>query len=350
VTRRIKLIDVARDAGVSPATVSRAIAQPEIVSREMLARVRASAQRLGYVPDGAARALASGRSMTIGAVVPTLDSAIFARGLQSMQTTLAQEGYLLLVASHEGNAAAEAQAVTTLLGRGIDGLMLVGAQRAHGTAEVLRSSGVPVVLTWSGDPGFASVTVDNMLAGRLAAEHLLDLGHRRIGMVTGHLQFNDRQRARLAGARAALEAAGVGLQDWRVSEQPVTLAGGRAGCATLLELDDRPTALIGGIDLIAIGIIAEAHARGLSVPDDLSVVGIDGLDMSAHLSPSLTTVHVPTARIGQLAALTLIALIRGEHCTFHTELPVDLVARRSSSPAGTVGAELHATPSKQGGR
>jgi len=139
VTRRIKLIDVARDAGVSPATVSRAIAQPEIVSREMLARVRASAQRLGYVPDGAARALASGRSMTIGAVVPTLDSAIFARGLQSMQTTLAQEGYLLLVASHEGNAAAEAQAVTTLLGRGVDGLMLVGAQRAHGTAEVLSA-------------------------------------------------------------------------------------------------------------------------------------------------------------------------------------------------------------------
>ncbi|MFZ4531575.1 MAG: substrate-binding domain-containing protein [Alsobacter sp.] len=349
-TRRIKLIDVARDAGVSPATVSRAIAQPEIVSREMLARVRASAQRLGYVPDGAARALASGRSMTIGAVVPTLDSAIFARGLQSMQTTLAQEGYLLLVASHEGNPAAEAQAVTTLLGRGVDGLMLVGAQRAHGTAEVLRTSGVSVVLTWSGDPSFASVTVDNRLAGRLAAEHLLELGHRRIGMVTGHLQFNDRQRARLAGARAALEAAGVGLQDWRVSEQPVTLAGGRAGCAMLLELDDRPTALIGGIDLIAIGIIAEAHARGLSVPDDLSVVGIDGLDMSAHLSPSLTTVHVPTARIGQLAALTLIALIRGEPCSFHTQLPVDLVARRSSSSPGPASAGLQVTPSNQGGR
>jgi DNA-binding LacI/PurR family transcriptional regulator len=139
VTRRIKLIDVARDAGVSPATVSRAIAQPEIVSREMLARVRASAQRLGYVPDGAARALASGRSMTIGAVVPTLDSAIFARGLQAMQTTLAQEGYLLLVASHEGNAAAEAQAVTTLLGRGVDGLMLVGAERAgESEAGILR--------------------------------------------------------------------------------------------------------------------------------------------------------------------------------------------------------------------
>jgi LacI family transcriptional regulator len=332
--RRIKLIDVARDAGVSPATVSRAMAQPELLSGDTLARVLASARRLGYVPDGAARALASGRTMTIGAVVPTLDSAIFARALQSMQSTLAQEGYLLLVASHESNAAAEAQAVRSLLGRGVDGLMLVGAERAPGTAELLLASEVPTVLTWCGTPDFASVTVDNRLAGRLAAEHLLALGHRRIGMVTGHLHFNDRQRARLAGAREVLVEAGFGLPDWRVSEQPLTLAGGRAGCSALLELGDRPTAIIGGIDLLAIGCIEEAHARDLVVPRDLSVVGIDDIEMSAHLSPSLTTVHVPTVRIGQLAALTLIARIRDRSPATGTELPVELVARRSSDRPG----------------
>ncbi len=327
---RAKLSDVARDAGVSPATVSRAIAQPELLAAETLARVRASAQRLGYLPDGAARALASGRSMTIGAIVPTLDSAIFARALQAMQATLAQAGYLLLVASHESIPAAETQAVRALLGRGVDGLMLVGAERAQETADLLRGAGIPIVLTWCGDGRFSSVTIDNALAGRLAAQHLIDLGHRRIGMITGHLPFNDRQRARLAGARAALTEAGLSLPDHLVTEQALSLAGGRAGCATLLELDDRPTALIGGVDLIAIGCIEEGHARGMDVPRHLSVVGIDGLEMSAHISPSLTTVHVPTVRIGQSAATKLMALIRRDAVEPDTRLPVELVVRRST--------------------
>ncbi|PTM41001.1 substrate-binding domain-containing protein [Bosea sp. 124] len=333
---RVKLSDVARDAGVSPATVSRAIAQPDLLSPDTLAKVRASAQRLGYLPDGAARALASGRSMTIGAIVPTLDSAIFARALQAMQATLAQAGYLLLVASHEASPAAETQAVRALLGRGVDGLMLVGAERAPETTALLDASGLPVVLTWCGDGHFTAITIDNALAGRLAAEHLIRLGHRRIGMITGHLQFNDRQRARLAGARAALTEAGLSLPDPLVVEQALTLAGGRAGCAMLLELEDKPTALIGGIDLFAIGCLEEAHARGMTVPRDLSVVGIDGLDMSAHVSPSLTTVHVPTGRIGHLAARTLMALVQGDRVDAETMLPVELVIRRSSQAVGAV--------------
>jgi len=327
---RVKLSDVARDAGVSPATVSRAIAQPDLLSPETLARVRASALRLGYLPDGAARALASGRSMTIGAIVPTLDSAIFARALQAMQATLAQSGYLLLVASHEASPAAETQAVRALLGRGVDGLMLVGAERAPDTTALLTASGLPVVLTWCGDGHFTAVTIDNARAGRLAAEHLIGLGHRRIGMIVGHLQFNDRQRARLDGARQALIAAGLSLPDSLVVEQALTLAGGRAGCAMLLEMDATPTALIGGIDLFAIGCLEEAHARGMAVPDDLSVVGIDGLDMSAHVSPGLTTVHVPTGRIGNLAAQTLMAMIAHQTVDRERVLPVELVVRRSS--------------------
>ncbi len=116
--RKPRLIDVARDAGVSPATVSRAIAQPQLLAGETLARVRLSAQRLGYSPDAAARALASGRSMTIGAVMPTLDNAIFARALQAMQVALTAEGYQLLVASHDYSDRAETEAVRTLLARG----------------------------------------------------------------------------------------------------------------------------------------------------------------------------------------------------------------------------------------
>jgi LacI family transcriptional regulator len=331
--RKVKLLDVARHAGVSAATVSRAIAQPELVSPETLARVRSSAAHLGYVPDGAARALASGRSMTIGAVVPTLDSAIFSRALQSMQVTLSRQGYQLLIASHDYSAAAEAEAVRTLLTRGVDGLMLVGAQRPNTTWEMLRASGVAVVLTWCGSDRFASVVVDNEKAGRLAAQHLIELGHKRIGAVIGARQFNDRQAARLAGMRAALSDAGLDLPDWRVTEQPLTLAGGRTGCALMLALEDPPTAIIGGIDILAIGCIEEAHSRGLSVPGAFSVAGIDDIEMSGHIFPSLTSVHLPVGRIGEIAADSLLRDIGGEATRRVIDLPIELVPRKSTARA-----------------
>jgi LacI family transcriptional regulator len=333
INRRIKLLDVARDAGVSPATVSRAIAQPELVNSATLARVRSSAARLGYVPGGAARALASGRSMTIGAVVPTLDSPIFARALQSMQAKLSQHGYQLLVASHDYNAAAEAEAIRILLARGVDGLMLVGAERPAASWQLLEGAGVPVVLTWCGDKRASSITVDNEKAGRLAARHLLDLGHKRIGAVVGGLQFNDRQKARLAGIRAALRNAALNLPDWLVSEQPLTLAGGRTGCSSMLALDQPPTALIGGIDMLAIGCIEEVHSRGLKVPKALSVVGIDNIEMSAHIFPPLTSVHLPVARIGEAAAGCLLDELAGRDAKSLIELPIELVSRKSTARA-----------------
>jgi LacI family transcriptional regulator len=329
--RRVKLRDVARHAGVSAATVSRAIAQPELVNSATLARVRSSAARLGYVPDGAARALASGRSMTVGAVVPTLDSAIFSKALQTMQATLSRHGYQLLVASHDYSAAAEAEAIRTLLSRGVDGVMLVGAERPVGTWQLLEDAGVAVVLTWCGDTRYKSVVVDNEQAGRLAAQHLIELGHKRFGVIIGAQQFNDRQRARLSGIQAALLDAGLDLPEWRVSEQPLTLAGGRTGCSLMLALEDPPTALIGGIDLLAIGCIEEAHSRGLVVPDNISVVGIDNIEMSAHLFPSLTSIHLPVGRIGDDAANCLLEELAGVSANTIIELPIELVARKSSA-------------------
>lgn len=332
-TRRTKLLDVARDAGVSPATVSRAMNEPHLLAEATLRRVRNSADRLGYRPDGAARMLASGRSQAIGAVVPTLDSAIFARALQSMQATLAREGYQLVVASHEMNPAAETEAIRTLIARGVDGLMLVGAERASEARELLLASDLPIVLTWCGHPGFGSVTIDNHGAGLLAARHLLDLGHRRIGVVAGYLHFNDRQRARVAGVRDALLEKGIKLTPAFVSEQPLTLAGGRSGGSGLLEVTPPPTALIGCVDLLAIGCMQEANARGIAVPHEISIVGIDDIEMSAHLLPSLTTVHVPTAAIGEQAAMCLIGYLRTGAWPSQQELPITLVPRQSSAAA-----------------
>lgn len=334
-SKKIKLIDVARDAGVSPATASRAMSQPDLLNAQTLERVRESARRLGYLPDGMARALVSGKTMTIGAIVPTLDSTIFARVLQAMQLQLSRDGYQLLVASHEFSPLAEAEAIRVFLSRGIDGLMLVGAERSNVASQLLAFANTPVVLTWCGRAPFHSVTVDNARAGEIAAEHLVQLGHRRIGMIVGHLEFNDRQAARLAGARAALRRHGIEMPDFLVSQQSLSLSGGRVGCAKLLQLDPPPSAIIGGIDLLAIGSLHEMHSRGLCVPDDLSIVGIDDIDMSAHLTPALTTVHIPTTRIGTQVALRLVAVISGETPPASLILPIELVVRHSAaSPKG----------------
>lgn len=329
-SKKPRLVDVARAAGVSPATVSRAISQPELLSAATLSRVRLNAQRLGFQPDAAARALASGRSMTVGAVMPTLDNMIFSRALQAMQQVLAVEGFQLLVASHNYSAAAEGEAVRTLIARGIDGLMLVGAERSTETETLLADLRLPTVLTWSAPAVASAVTVDNVRAGRLAAEHLFALGHRRIGVIIGHLVFNDRQRMRLDGAASYLTEHDCRLPSWCVIEQPLTLSGGRAGCAALTQLAEPPTAIIGGIDLLAIGAMLEAQARGIQVPQQMSVMGIDDLDMSAHVSPALTTVHVPTAAIGAEAARALVRLINGAESRVAVELAVDLVVRQST--------------------
>lgn len=329
---RPRLIDVARDSEVSPATVSRALAQPDLVNAATLERVRASAERLGYLPR-TAPPLDQVRTLTIGAIVPTLENATFSHALESMQAHLARSGFQLLVATSGYSAAAETEAIRSFISRGVDGLMLVGAERPPETVRVLEQARIPVVLTWCSDDRFDSVAIDNFESGRLAARHLVRLGHRCIGVVTGRIQNNDRQQLRVAGVRAELEDAGLALPEWRISQQPYTLGGGRAGCTTLLSLAEPPTAIISGIDIQAFGCLVEAHSRGINVPGALSLVGIDDLEMSAYLSPALTTVHISTGKIGELAAEKLMARLQHGAVERVTELPIELVVRQSTTSA-----------------
>jgi LacI family transcriptional regulator len=241
-------------------------------------------------------------------------------------------GYQIVISNSGEDAVAEERQLELLAARGVDGLILVGAQRPSEAWDLLKGAGVPVVLTWCDDPRFDAVVVDNHEAGWLAAAHLISLGHTRLGAVCGAMRHNDRQRARIAGVRDALASQGLDLPDWRVVEQDFTLAGGRTGCAALLALAEPPTAIVCGIDQLAVGCLVEAQSRGIVVPGDLSVVGIDNLEMAAHLSPALTTVHVPTGRIGAAAARAVLKRLRGEACARLMELPIELVIRQSSSP------------------
>ena len=326
------LAEVAARAGVSLATVSRALSQPKMLQAETLKRVHEAARELGYKPNRKASALASGRSRTVGVAVPTLNSAIFAEALQEMQRTFYEEGYQLLVASHEYDPLAESVAVGELLSHGVDGLIVVGGERLRVTWDSVEAAGTPLVQMWCGVAAHDCVGIDNVHAGALVAQHLIELGHSRIGVITGLQRHNDRQRLRLHGIRDALSAAGLGLPGAYVSEQPLNVGSGRLGCATLLELSERPTAVIGTVDLLAIGAAIEAQGRGLAVPDDISFAGIDNLEFSAHIAPSLTTVEVPSAEIGARSARHMLDLLRKPGPRGHVTLPVELVVRRSTRP------------------
>ncbi|NNU81806.1 LacI family DNA-binding transcriptional regulator [Halovulum dunhuangense] len=325
------LTDIAREAGVSVATASRALSQPELVRDDTLERVLAVARSLGYVPDRAARALASGRTSTVGVVIPTLNSPVFASTLQEMQRNLAEAGFQLLVASHEYDPASELAAVEKLLSHGVDGLVLVGGDRLEATWRMIDAAGVPILQMWCGRDDHPIVGVDNHLAGLLVARHLLELGHRRIGVITGNLRHNDRQAERLRGIRAALAEAGLSLPAAHVTEQPLSVPGGRGGCAVLLELADRPTAIIGTVDVIAIGAMAECQARGIRVPSDISVAGIDNVELAAHVSPSLTTVNIPSEGIGAQTVAAMLRQISGGGRPESIVLPIELVERHSSA-------------------
>lgn len=333
-SRKTTLTDISRESGASLATVSRALAQPELVKPDTLNRIREVASRLGYVPNRKASALASGRSHTIGVVVPTLNSPIFSACLQDMQRSFAEQGYQLLIASHEYDMANEMAAITQLVSHSVDGLIVVGAARPSATWAMIEGAGIPVVQMWEGQAHLDCVRVDNHHAGYLVAQHLLELGHRHIGVVCGYQKNNDRQSARLDGIRAALEQAGLSLARGQISEQPLSIGAGRTGCATLLQLVPRLTAIIGTADLLAIGAMVEAQGRGLAVPTDLSIAGIDNVDFAAHLAPSLTTVDMPAAAIGQeAAALMLRRLLQHDAKGVEArELEISLVTRHSTAP------------------
>ena len=328
--QRITIEEVARLAGVSTATVSRVLSRPEVVRNQTREQVMAAIAKLDYQPDAAARALASGRTHTVGCVIPTLDHAIFARSTQAMQTTLAQAGYQLLVASHEYDPVTEFELVRALQQRGVDALVLVGTDHAPRLWNALSAWRKPTLLTWSCDPRLPSLGFDNEGAAQMAASHLLELGHRYIGVISGFTAHNDRAHSRIAGVRKSLTQAGLSLPANFVTEQAFNLEGGRLGLRQLMRLRRKPTAIFCGNDLLAVGAMLEAERMGLNVPVDLSICGIDNLEISEAINPGLTTVSLPTQDLGRIAAQYMLSAISGEIIAAKSLLPFELVVRGST--------------------
>lgn len=331
--------DVARAAGVSTATVSRALNQPDSVRPALREKVLAAVARLGYVAHAGARALSLRRSGTVGVVVPTVDNAIFASGLQAFQRRLSAAGQVVLLAFSDYDPAQELTQVQALLARGVDALALTGLSQQPELLALLARRGLPWVHTgiFPAPPGSACVGFRNRVAIGRAVQYLLDLGHRRIAMLAGVTAHNDRAAERVAGVREALAAAGLQLPARWLAEAPYTVQAAREATRALLQ-GPAPTALLCGNDVLAFGALLECAAAGIEVPAALSVVGFDDLDLARQWRPTLTTLHVPTERMWTLAADYLLGRLDGSVAEpVQQELQVELVVRESTARAPRAG-------------
>ncbi|MBO0904711.1 LacI family DNA-binding transcriptional regulator [Jiella sonneratiae] len=332
--RAVGIRAVAKRAGVSTATVSRSLNNPASVSPELRAKISAIIEEIGYIPDASARALSSRRTRTIGAIVPTIDNAMFAQGLQALQSFLAQRDYLLLLATNEYDLEVELQQARNLVSRGVDGLILRGDKHSEELRRLLDAQAIPFVNVgvYEPDKPYPSIGVDNARAGRRVTRHLIDLGHRRVGIVAAMQRNNDRAQARLAGILAELSEHDATPPEAWMLQVNYKLDDARQAARTLLSQPHRPTAVVCGNDVIAYGVMLEALKLGLAVPGDVSVVGFDDLEWSRHLSPSLTTIHMPTDEIWVRAGEYLVQTLAGAPTMAHREIDFSLVVRESTAP------------------
>lgn len=330
----VGLRDVAHAVGVSTATVSRAINRPEVVSAELRERIAAAIAELGWIPDGAARALTTGRSQTIGAVFPTLGLGDFPRAANAIQSYLLGQDYTLLLACSEYDPEQEFRQVRKFAERGVDGVILVGLAHHPDLLPFLQQRKLPFISSFVYDPASPGRCVgpDNHKALVRMTDYLADLGHVRFAVIAQATENNDRASARLAGIRDALTMRGLAVRPQHLAIGTWTIEEGRKLFAHVMDTDPRPTAIVCGNAPLAVGAILEALARGVRVPEDVSIVGYDDIEIMSHLPVPVTTVRVPGEEIGIRAARLILDLVMGRKPDYPLESEAEIVLRASSGP------------------
>jgi LacI family transcriptional regulator len=332
-----KLIDVAKLAKCSPATVSRVLNGNHSVDEVLRERVARAARDLGYVPNGSARALRSTRSRLVGAIIPTLDHAIYATMVDGLQARLSEKDVSLIINTSTYDIDIEYAQARLLVERGVESVVLVGSTHRPGTLAMLEQKRIGYVFTYTSDATDlgAAVGFDNEKAGSTAARYLLDLGHTRLGMIAGITQDNDRAKGRLDGFLNELKRSGIDASTVPVVEGAYAVDDGRSGMRRLMGEKPRPTAVFCGSDILAAGAIKYCSAEGIAVPGDVSVMGFDNLGIAELTSPELTTLEVPARDMGRLAADYILASPLQQRHLRRRELAIRLIVRGSTSPVST---------------
>jgi LacI family gluconate utilization system Gnt-I transcriptional repressor len=307
----ITLRDVARLAGVSVIPASRALNTPQVVSPEALARVRDAVSRTGYVPNLLAGGLASNRSRLVAALVPTIAGPVFLETIQALTDELAHAGFQLMLGQSGYTGAREDALIDAIVGRRPDGIVLTGIMHSQAGRRKLAASGIPVVETWDLTPtpidmlvGFSHERVGEAVAERLHAGR-----YRRPAIITAD---DHRAGQRRAGFERRAAALGMPAPVVLTVPAPSSLANGRAALAELLQHAPNTDAVFCSSDVLAHGVVTEAHSRAIAVPGNLGVLGFGDLAFAAHTHPALSTVRIDGTAIGRQAARFIIARVNGE--------------------------------------
>jgi LacI family transcriptional regulator len=303
--KAIGVRQLAQVTGLSVATISRVLNDSPQVSVKARTAVQLAIRQSGYSRNPAARALSTQRSRTIGAIIPTLAHSIFATFLNAVEQELAAHGYALVIATTGGDSDAQTRRANDLIDLGAEALIVSGMQHSKEFFKLVKARAVPVVATSIYDPKAELPTIgyDNYALGRAAVKHLSDLGHKHIAVVFGPLATNDRTALRLSGVRAEANR----RQSLRFFETGLDVVGGTQAAQIALNTPNwQPSAFLCLSDVLALGVLFEAQRRHIQVPKDLSLMGFDDLDWATVCEPSLTTIALPTAQMGQQAARALV--------------------------------------------
>lgn len=333
----IRISEVARLAGVSTATVSRALTDPGKLRAATRARVEDAIRQTGYTRNLAARNLRARRSMVVLVVVPDIGNPFFADVLRGIEEALTAHGYGLLIGNLGPGDARQGLMLDIVQAGQVDGVLLLNGAVPREGARALDAMGVPLVAVCETIAGadFPQVEVQNREAMRAAVAHLAALGHRRIGYLGGPAG-NVLEIERQGGFRDGLAAAG--LSPGAVYPGDFTFAAGERAAAAFLAASVRPTALVAANDEMAIGFLKSVRAAGVAVPDELSIIGFDGIAFADYVEPMLTTFRQPRRRLGRVGAELLVRSMAGETIApeeAHVRLPAPLLVRASVSRAGT---------------
>jgi len=327
----VGISDVATAAGVSTASVSRYMQNPNRVSSGVRERVETAIRELNYIPHRAGRALASRKSLIVGAIVPTLENAIFSRQVMAFQKKLRDSGYTLLLATSEYDAELEFTQARVMLEHGVDALMLVGQKRNNEFYEMIERAEIPFITTWiyNKNSTYPCCGFSHEIAMKDLIDYVVGLGHQNIGVITGFSDANDRVFARLKGIKKALKKYKIELDRKNIMYCNYTFEAGGEALARFQENDRLPTAILCGNDILAVGVLTEARKRNIKVPEDLSVMGFGDLDIASQVDPPLSTVRTPKAEIGEAAATYLLDTLSGRKTESRVEVSFKFCFRES---------------------